>query len=121
MDASNERTTELRQMIRDRVTSQQVQEKIRECVSDANIVDGGADDKEATLLRLLEKKGIIDEVMTGLDLPRNTEYVHRPVVTRAEDTNACNDEPRPQGTYNREGAPPIYLWLYVHHHIFIYR
>ena len=78
---SSERLMELRQLIRAKISSDQVQGKIRECVTRVEKEENG----DEILLQLLEEKGLVDEVMAGLKLRK--ESVPRrpsPAVTSGE-------------------------------------
>ena len=78
---SSERLTELRQLIRAKISSNVVQSRIRQCVSDVE----KEEIKEEALLRVLEEKGLVDEVMAGLGLDRkDTLERPLPVMTTAE-------------------------------------
>ena len=79
---SSERLTELRQLIRAKVSSDVVQDKIRQCVSD--VEKEGA--KEETLLRILEERGLVDEVVEGLGLGDKGKDI-RATMTKGETSN----------------------------------
>ena len=83
---SSERLSELRQLIRAEVSSEHVQGRIRECVSDAEREDGGV--REESLLRLLEEKGLVDQVMAVLKLEKETPLQRKyPTMTNGESSS----------------------------------
>ena len=71
-----ERNGELRELIRSRVTSEVMQKKIKECVEELQVQEkrrrknhGEEEGEESNnLLRLLEERGLVEDVMAGLKL-----------------------------------------------------
>ena len=69
-----ERDGELRELIRSRVTSEAMQKKIKECVEELQVQekrrrkDGKEGEESNNLLRLLEERGLVEDVMAGLKL-----------------------------------------------------
>lgn len=77
--SSSSSREDLRELVRSRVTSEGIQERIKECVS--QVERGGGYEREESLLKLLEEKGLVDEVLAGLKVGKD-----RNVATKGETT-----------------------------------
>lgn len=66
MSLPPEKLSELRQLIHGRVSQLGVQEQIRSCLAETQ--EGGREVDEGALLRALEERGLIDQVMQSLHL-----------------------------------------------------
>ncbi len=85
---SSERLAELRQLIRTKISSDVVQSRIRQCVSDVE----KEEIKEEALLRVLEEKGLVDEVMAGLRIEKNVSPNRTvPLMTNGESSDIKPD------------------------------
>ena len=93
MDLPNERVSELRQLIHAHVSSQGVQEQIRDCISELAGQNGDRKQlDESKLLHLLEEKGLIDRVMAGLKLKPPESPLRKPATKEAATTDAVQRE-----------------------------
>lgn len=66
MSLPPEKLSELRQLIHGRVSQLGVQEQIRSCLAETQ--EGGREVDEGALLRALEERGLVDQVMQSLHL-----------------------------------------------------
>ena len=102
MESPGEGLSDLRQLIRAHVISEPIQEKLKECVSE--IERGGGDQREELLMQLLEDKGLVDEVMAGLQLKKGRRHqVNPPVKTEGESS----------ATKHTRNGNLLYQYLYI--------
>ena len=73
--------TNLRDLVRARLASGNIQEKIKECVT--QVERDGSAQREESLLKVLEEKGLIDHVIDGLKLQAQREST---VASKGETT-----------------------------------
>lgn len=66
MSLPPEKLSELRQLIHGRVSQLGAQEQIRSCLAETQ--EGGREVDEGALLRALEERGLVDQVMQSLHL-----------------------------------------------------
>ena len=99
MDLPNERVSELRQLIHAHVSSQGVQEQIRDCISELAGQNGDSKQLDETkLLHLLEEKGLIDRVMAELKLKPPESPLGKPATIEAATMCAVRMGGKKEGT-----------------------
>ena len=95
--STTERDGELRELIRSRVTSEAMQKKIKECVEELQVQEkrrrkDGKGEESNNLLRLLEERGLVEDVMAGLKLGSDLGGRNNGPTSRGETSAHKTDE-----------------------------
>lgn len=104
MELPNERVSELRQLIHSHVSSEGIQEQIRDCISElASQDDDSKQLDETKLLQFLEEKGLIDRVMAGLKLKPLESPRRKPASKETAATELLQVGRKNEGTWISRG------------------